>query len=147
MTTSVDDAQIAGDATTEFADKIFRAFLGTMETFSLYLGERLGWLDALASGPLTAAQLAERTQTAERYAVEWLEMQAVYGNLTVVDDGPGPRDQRSFGLTPEAAEVLTDQHSLSYSGSLPRMFAAVGLHLDDLLAIEDFALFRFFGLR
>ena len=30
---------------------------------------------------------------------------------------------------------------------LPRMFAAVGLHLDDLLAIEDFALFRFFGLR
>jgi SAM-dependent methyltransferase len=135
MSTSVSDAQPApGEATTEFADKIFRAFLGTMETFSLYLGERLGWLDALAGGPLTAVELAERTKTAERYAVEWLEMQAVYGNLTVVDDGPGPREQRSFGLTPEASEVLTNQHSLSYNGSLPRMFAAVGLHLDDLLA-------------
>jgi predicted O-methyltransferase YrrM len=105
-----------------------------METFSLYLGERLGWLDALASGPLTAAQLAERTQTAERYAVEWLEMQAVYGNLTLIDQGPGPREQRRFGLAPGAAEVLTDRQSLNYLGALPRMFAAVGKHLDDLLA-------------
>ena len=121
-------------AATEYNDKIFTAVLGTMETLSLYLGERLGWLDALASGPLTAAELAARTQTAERYAVEWMEMQAVYGNLAVVDQRPGPREQRRFGLPPGAAEVLTDQHSLNYLGALPRMFAAVGLHLDDLLA-------------
>ena len=30
--------------------------------------------------------------------------------------------------------MLTDEHSLSYLGALPRMFAAVGLHLEDLLA-------------
>jgi SAM-dependent methyltransferase len=135
MATSVTGAgPDANQAATDFANKIFTAVLGTMETFSLYLGDRLGWLDALASGPLTAVELADRTQTAERYAVEWLEMQAVYGNLTVVDQGPGPREQRRFGLPPGAAEALTDQHSLNYQGALPRMLAAVGPHLDDLLA-------------
>jgi len=44
------------------------------------------------------------------------------------------RADRRYTLPPEAAEVLTDEHSLSYLGALPRMFAAVGLHLDDLLA-------------
>ena len=48
-------------ATEAYADKIFTALLGTMETFSLYLGERLGWLAALAAGPLTPAELAART--------------------------------------------------------------------------------------
>jgi SAM-dependent methyltransferase len=134
MSTPATDAGPASDQTaTEYNDKIFTAVLGTMETLSLYLGERLGWLDALASGPLTAADLARRTQTAERYAVEWMEMQAVYGNLAVIDQGPGPREQRRFGLPPGAAEVLTDQHSLNYLGALPRMFAAVGVHLDQLL--------------
>ena len=116
-----------------FADKIFTALLGTMETLSLYLGERLGWLAALAGGPLTAAELGRRTQTAERYAVEWLEMQAVYGNVRWSTTG-GHREQRRYALPPEAAEVLTDEHSLNYLGALPRMFAAVGLHLEDLLA-------------
>ena len=36
--------------------------------------------------PLTPAELAAQTGTAERYAVEWLEMQAVYGNVVVEDD-------------------------------------------------------------
>ena len=36
--------------TEAYADKIFTALLGTMETLSLYLGERLGWLAALAAG-------------------------------------------------------------------------------------------------
>jgi hypothetical protein len=62
-----------------FADKVFKAALGTMETFNLYLGDRLGWLDALAESPVTAAELAERTKTQPRYAMEWLEMMAVYG--------------------------------------------------------------------
>jgi predicted O-methyltransferase YrrM len=115
----------AAAATEAFADKILTALLGTMETFSLYLGERLGWLAALAEGPLTAAQLAERTGTVPRYAVEWLEMQAVCG---------ADAADRRYALPPEAAEVLTDAHSLSYLGALPRMFAAVGRNIDDLLA-------------
>jgi SAM-dependent methyltransferase len=123
----------AAAATEVFGDKIFTALLGTMETFSLYLGERLGWLAALAAEPLTPAELAARTGTAERYAVEWLEMQAVYGNVVVTGEAAERADRR-FALTAAAAEVLTDERSLSYLGALPRMFAAVGLHLDDLLA-------------
>ena len=49
-----------------YAEKIFTAFLGCMETFSLYLGDRLGWFTELASGPLTPAELAQRTSTNER---------------------------------------------------------------------------------
>ena len=134
MTTSVSGAELAADqAATQFADKMLTALLGSMETFGLFLGERLGWLDALAGGPLTATELAERTGTAECYAVERLEMQAVYGNLTVVDHGPGPREQRRFGLEPGAAEVLADRHSLNYIGALPRIAAAVGRQIDDLV--------------
>jgi 2-polyprenyl-3-methyl-5-hydroxy-6-metoxy-1,4-benzoquinol methylase len=119
--------------TAAFAEKVFKAALGTMETLNLYLGERLGWLDALAEAPATPAELAERTETQLRYAVEWLEMQAVYGNLTVIDDGGGDRLQRRYALPPGAAEVLTDRHSLSYLGALPQMLAAVGAQLDRLL--------------
>ena len=119
----------AARAAEAFADKIFTALLGTMETFSLYLGERLGWLAALAAGPLTPAELAAQTGTAERYAVEWLEMQAVYGNVVVTEDDAENPATRRYELPPAAAEVLTDEHSLSYLGALPRMFAAVGLHL------------------
>ena len=119
--------------TAAFAEKVFKAALGTMETLNLYLGERLGWLDALAEAPATPAELAERTETQLRYAVEWLEMQAVYGNLTVIDDGSGDRLQRRYALPPGAAEVLTDRHSLSYLGALPQMLAAVGAQLDRLL--------------
>jgi SAM-dependent methyltransferase len=117
----------------EFADKFFRAALGTMETFNLYLGDRLGWLDALAEAPATAAELADRTRTQPRYAIEWLEMMAVYGNLTVLDDGTGDRLQRRYALPPGAAEVLTDRHSLSYLGALPQMMVAAGAQLDPLL--------------
>jgi hypothetical protein len=120
-------------STEEFADKVFTAALGTMETFNLYLGERLGWLDALAEAPATPAELAERTRTNTRYAVEWLEAQAAYGNLTVVDDGGGDRLQRRYAMPPGAAEVLTDRHSLNYLGALPQMMAAAGAKLERLL--------------
>ena len=121
-----------GPAADTYAEKIFTAMLGCMETFSLYLGDRLGWFSELAAGPLTPAELALRTQTNERYAVEWLEMQAVYGNLSVVDDGAGDRRDRRYAMPVGAAEVLTDLHSLAYLGALPKVAAAVGAQLDRL---------------
>jgi SAM-dependent methyltransferase len=125
--------EVASRTTEQFADKIFQAALGTMETLNLYLGDQLGWFDALAEAPATAAELAEQTTTQPRYAIEWLEMQAVYGNVTVIDDGGGNRLERRYALPPGAAEVLTDRHSLSYLGALPQMLAAVGGQLDRLL--------------
>jgi 2-polyprenyl-3-methyl-5-hydroxy-6-metoxy-1,4-benzoquinol methylase len=104
-----------------------------METLNLYPGDRLGWFDALAEAEVTPAELAERTGTHARYAVEWLEFQAVLGNLTVVDDDAGDRLQRRYALPSAAAEVLTDRDSLNYLGALPQMMAAVGAQLENLL--------------
>jgi SAM-dependent methyltransferase len=133
LTTTAPPQPTAGPTAEEFTDKLFNAALGTMETFNLYLGDRLGWLDALAEGPTTAAELTERTKTQPRYAIEWLEMMAVYGNLTVTDDAAGDRLHRRFAMSSGAAEALTDRHSLNYLGALPQMLAAVGAQLDKLL--------------
>ena len=40
------------------------------------IGERLGLYKALAEGPVTAAELAKKTKTDERYLREWLASQA-----------------------------------------------------------------------
>ena len=62
--------------------RIFEAALGAADILSIYLGDRLGWYRSLTTdGPCTAAELAGRTGTHERYAREWLEQQAVTGLL------------------------------------------------------------------
>ena len=49
----------------------------TLNTALVVMGDRLGLYRALASaGPLTPAELAQRTGTAERYVREWLNAQA-----------------------------------------------------------------------
>jgi SAM-dependent methyltransferase len=115
--------------TEEVADRVFRSCLGAFETLSIHLGDRLGWYRALASGgPATPAELVGRAGGDERYAREWLEQQAVYGLLDVVD---GP--DRRFALGPAEAEVLTDAASLSYLAPLARMIATAAIHLPTLV--------------
>ena len=49
----------------------------TLNTALVVMGDRLGLYRALAgAGPLTPAELAKRTSTAERYVREWLNAQA-----------------------------------------------------------------------
>jgi SAM-dependent methyltransferase len=120
-----------------FVDRILAATLGTMEIYALYFGDRLGWYRALhEQGPLTSTELAHATGTAERYAREWLEQQAVNGYLAVEDaDGLGADDaaHRRYRLPAGHAEVLLDTESLAHVGPLARMLAASGLHLDDIV--------------
>lgn len=116
----------------EFVDRLFGAVLGAQEVQAAYLGDRLGWYQALAdNGPATSTELAERTGTAERYAREWLEHQAAIGWLGVddVDAAPG---ERRFVLAPEQAEVLVDTDSLAHVLPLARIVASLGRKLDDL---------------
>jgi predicted O-methyltransferase YrrM len=112
--------------TEDFADRLFRSALGTIEVLSIYLGDRLGWYRALAGGPATVAELTARAGGHPRYAREWLEQQASYGILTVDADG-------RFALPPGAAEVLTDPASLSYLAPLARMLGAAAAQLPALL--------------
>src|SRR4051812_43001800 len=45
----------------------------------MLIGDELGLYKALAEGPLSAAELAQRTGTNERYVREWLANQAAGG--------------------------------------------------------------------
>src|SRR5689334_6375105 len=69
------------------------------------IGDRLGLYRAMhEAGPLTPAQLAARTGTAERYVREWLSAQAARSYVTYVGDD-------TFLLPDEHAVPLTDETS------------------------------------
>ena len=116
--------------TDQFTDHVFAALLGAQQVQALYLGDRLGWYELLANeGPLTPAELAQRSGTAERYAREWLEHQAVSGYV-VADIGP---EVTRFALPAEYSEVLVNGDSLSYLAPLARLSVATGSQMSELL--------------
>jgi len=78
-----------------------------------YLGVELGLWAALAgAGPLTAAEVAERTGCHERWVREWLLAEAA-GGFVSVDAGP-----ERFTLSPEAALVLADERGPAFMGGV-----------------------------
>ena len=72
------------------------------------IGEKLGLYKALAEGPVTAAQLASKTKTDERYVREWLSSQAAGGYVTY-DAQSG-----KFSLSEEQAFTLAIEDSPAY---------------------------------
>jgi hypothetical protein len=89
----------------ELAERLYGAMVGAFDIFAVYIGDRLGFYQSLATdGPATSHQLAQRTVTAERYVREWLEHQAVGGFLTV-DDPAKLAGERVFTL-PEGYEAV-----------------------------------------
>jgi 2-polyprenyl-3-methyl-5-hydroxy-6-metoxy-1,4-benzoquinol methylase len=104
-------------------NRLFDATLGAMDLFSVYLGDRLGYYRSLANdGPATSAELANRTKTAERYAREWLEQQAVTGILAC-DNPDAPVAERRFSLPAGYEEVLVDPDSLTAMAPMAQIFA------------------------
>jgi len=106
------------DALTE---RLFSAAVATFDLVGVYLGDRLGWYRSLATdGPATADELAARTSTDARYALEWLEQQAVGGILEV-------DAEHRFSLPEEHAAVLIDPESMNLMAPMSRMMmAAIG---------------------
>ena len=106
-----------------FLERLLQSARGTFEIFGIYLGVRLGFYEALATGgPATSVELASRTATAERYVREWLEQQTVTGILEVDDEQAGAQ-QRRFSLPAAYVEVLVDRDSLNYLAPLTRLVA------------------------
>lgn len=121
------------DPTERLADRLFRNAQGTLELFTVYLGERLGFYRALADGgPTTSPELAGRTGTAERYVREWLEHHAASGLLEVDDVAADPQ-QRRFSLPPGHVPVLADYDDERFSGYRAIDVARAARTLPDLV--------------
>ena len=115
------------DKLNEFIGKFVTDLGATVHTGMVVIGERLGLYKTLAEGPMTAAVLAAKTQTDERYLREWLASQAAGGYITY--DEASDR----FSLSPEQAFALAKEDSPAY---LPGAFE---LALGTLAAVPRIA--------
>jgi SAM-dependent methyltransferase len=100
----------------------------TISAGNVVVGDKLGLYRALAeAGPLTPAELATYTGTAERYVREWLAGQAAGGYISY-DAGTG-----QYSMTPEQALAFADPAGLA----LPGAFELAAACLADGSAIQD----------
>jgi SAM-dependent methyltransferase len=129
MTTTGQPVQIDMDKLMQFVFRAVGEVGATLNTALVVMGDRLGLYRALAgAGPLSPAELAERTGTAERYVREWLNAQAAGG---YVEYDP---DSGRYTLPPEQAMALTDPDSPAY---LPGAFQlALGTMADSPRIVE-----------
>jgi SAM-dependent methyltransferase len=95
----------------EFAKRVFGSLEGAVTAAMIHLGDRLGLYRALAEGPATSAELAERTGLDERWLREWLRQQGAARILSF------DADER-FSLSPEAVAVLADEKHPAFGGGL-----------------------------
>jgi SAM-dependent methyltransferase len=104
MTKAVDEAKL-----NQFVGQMLGDLGGALSVLLVRIGDRLGLYKALhADGPMTPAELAAKTNIAERYAREWLSHQAASGYLAY-DSKAG-----KFTLPPEQAMVFAESDSPVY---------------------------------
>ncbi len=93
----------------EFLGKAIVDFGATFHAALIRIGDKLGLYKALAAGgPQTAAELAKRTGTVERYVREWLCNQAA-GGYVFYDPSSGRfhlSEEQAFGLADENSPVF-----------------------------------------
>jgi 2-polyprenyl-3-methyl-5-hydroxy-6-metoxy-1,4-benzoquinol methylase len=101
------------DALKMFSFQLFTKLEGAVTAGMIHLGDQLGLYTALraAGGPLTSAELAARTELAERWVREWAYNQAAAKMIVAVTDENGVE---RFSLTPEAAAVLASPEHPAY---------------------------------
>ena len=117
MTTqAIDEAKIE-----QFVGQALGELGATLNAALVVIGDRLGLYRAMSdSNPVSAAELAERTDTNERSVREWLNAQAAGGYVTY-----DPESSR-YRLPPEHAIVLADEDSPAFMpGAFELMAAAV----------------------
>lgn len=119
------------DALNQLVGQVIADAGGALTLPLALLGDRLGLFSALASGgPVTSAQLAERTGLAERYLREWLLTMAAAGYVTYTGsdtdaNGGPPAASARYRLSPEQAEAFTNPDSPGYvTGAFQNLTAA-----------------------
>lgn len=92
-----------------FLEKAIADMGAAIHATLVLIGDKLGLYRAMAgAGPLTPAELAKRTNTAERYVREWLNANAASGYVSY-----DPASER-YELPPEQAFALTVEDSPAY---------------------------------
>ncbi len=99
------------DKVMEFLGRFVTDLAATGSAGSAVVGNRLGLYRALAQGPATPEQFAERTGCAQRYLTEWLNNQAAGGYISY-DPASG-----EFSLTEEQAFCLADPNGPNVSAA------------------------------
>jgi SAM-dependent methyltransferase len=118
----------------EFVGRVFDAMVQTLELFCLYVGDQLGFYQALHDGgPATSTKLAARAGTNERATREWLEQQATAGFLAC-DNPEQSATERRYALPDGYAAVLVDRDSPSIATPMAQITAGTVAPLRQLLA-------------
>ena len=106
--------------------------MASLEMLSIHLGRRLGLYGGVAApGGVTPDELATVAGIAPRYAVEWLEQQAVAGFVTV-DDPDAAASARRFRLSDEQRAAFVEPEDPAHVAPVADMVAGIGSVLDDL---------------
>jgi SAM-dependent methyltransferase len=105
--TSVDESKLE-----QLLGRVIGDFGAVASAPLVVIGDELGLYRAMADGrPVSAAELAERTGTAERYLREWLAAQAASGYVTF--DGMREGTGR-YHLEPEQVEAFVNESSPAF---------------------------------
>ncbi len=115
QTTPIDEDKLGA-----FMNQAVGELGATLGAALVVIGDKLGLYKTLAvSGPLTSAELAEDTGTAERYVREWANAQAAGGYITY------DPETRAYAIPPEQAAVLADESSPYFLGGAFQLFTSL----------------------
>jgi SAM-dependent methyltransferase len=119
----IEQAQSQEAKVEAFAERLFGLCTDGILTLMIDLGHRTGLFEALARGPATSPELAERANLSERYVREWLGG-LVTGGVVLYDPVT-----RSYALPPEHAVCLTGEGSLNLA-PMARAVSLLAKHVD-----------------
>lgn len=111
----------------EFARRLFGHYTSGMLTLMVDIGHKTGLFDALAKGPGTSREIADRAGLQERYVREWLGAMAT-GDVVTYDAATGV-----YTLPPEHAVCLTGTSSRNLASN-SQVLAMLARRLPDVAA-------------
>lgn len=129
---TVENVQVNEEKLEAFLGQFVSDFGAMASGVMTAIGYRLGLYEAMKdAGPLTSTQLAQKTNTAERYVREWLKNQAAGGYVKY------NADNNTYNMPPEQAMVLANAESPFYL--VPGMVEGMpSMWADEDKAIEAF---------
>ncbi len=121
---AIDEAKL-----NEFMGRFVGDLGAVMHAATVVVGDQLGLYKALAGQPLTAEELARRTETDPRYVREWLSAQAASGYVTYdpVADVFSLTEEQAFALAVEGSPAFIPgafQVAVAQFKAIPKMMQA-----------------------